>query len=404
MKKPKPVSLMGVISLASIPLIMTLGNSMLIPVLPDIETELNVSAMKSSLLITIYSVASILLIPIAGYLSDKYGRKKIILPSLVIVFIGGLVSAIAAWKMSDPYWTIFFGRIFQGIGAAGAAPIVFPLVGDLYKKDAEASTCLGIIETSNTFGKVLSPILGAVLASVIWFLPFFMISAFSLVSFLLVLFFVKSPPRKPAMPFRQFLAVTKKIFKNEGRWLYTLFFVGGYAMFVLFALQVFLSDNLETQFHLKDVKKGLVLAVPLLFLCVSSLAGSKYIAGDKGRMKKIIIVSLLLQTAALLFFKNYEHLLPLMMVISLNGICIGLILPALDALITENIDKDQRGLITSFYSSARFFGVAAGPLVVSSFITSSVTAPSLIAASVTLLLTVVVIMNIQVDGKEMPKA
>ena len=64
------------LALASIPLVMTLGNSMLIPVLPMLEEALSITQLQSSLVITIYSIAAIVLIPIAGYLSDKFGRKK----------------------------------------------------------------------------------------------------------------------------------------------------------------------------------------------------------------------------------------------------------------------------------------------------------------------------------------
>ncbi|WP_336469849.1 MFS transporter [Bacillus massiliigorillae] len=195
-KNNQTVSKWCLVSMASIPLVMTLGNSMLIPALPLIEKQLHISAFKSSLLITCYSIASILLIPIAGYLSDKYGRKKIILPSLAIVLIGGLVSGFAASNMEHPYWMIIVGRILQGIGAAGAAPIVLPLIGDLYKNDDDASSALGIIETSNTFGKVLSPILGAVFAAIIWYLPFYLISLFSIISFILICIFVKTPKKK----------------------------------------------------------------------------------------------------------------------------------------------------------------------------------------------------------------
>lgn len=63
-------------ALASIPLIMTLGNSMLIPILPQISRELRISSFQVSMLITVYAVVAILLIPVAGYLSDKWGRKK----------------------------------------------------------------------------------------------------------------------------------------------------------------------------------------------------------------------------------------------------------------------------------------------------------------------------------------
>ena len=119
----------AVLSISSIPLVMTLGNSMLIPVLPVMESELGISPFQSSMIITIYSILAIIFIPIAGFLSDHIGRKKVIIPSLAIAAIGGLISAWAGWKMDNPYWIILIGRALQGVGAAGAFPIVMPLVG-----------------------------------------------------------------------------------------------------------------------------------------------------------------------------------------------------------------------------------------------------------------------------------
>src|SRR5690625_3871860 len=78
----------AIISLASVPLIMTLGNSMLIPILPLMEKKLEITKLQSSYIITFYSIVAILFIPIAGYLSDRYGRKKIIVPALIITGIG----------------------------------------------------------------------------------------------------------------------------------------------------------------------------------------------------------------------------------------------------------------------------------------------------------------------------
>ncbi len=45
-----------------------------------------------------------------------------------------------------------------------------------------------------------------------------------------------------------------------------------------------------------------------------------------------------------------------------SGIGIGMALPALDAVITEGVDNEESGTITSFYNSMRFIGVAAGPI------------------------------------------
>ncbi|WP_455661409.1 MFS transporter [Pradoshia sp.] len=366
------VSIWCLAAIAAVPLIMTLGNSMLIPVLPILEKKVSISSFQSSLIITSYSVASIILIPIAGYLSDRFGRKKILLPSLAITFFGGLISGFASWKMNDPFMTIIIGRIIQGIGSAGAFPIILPLVGDLYKDDHEASACLGIVETSNTFGKVLSPILGAALALWIWYIPFFSISVFSLISFLMVLFFIKVPKKEDEpIKLHDFLQKIKKIFKKDGRWLYSVFITGAFIMLILFAVQFYLSNILESKYDIHNIKKGLILAIPLFFLCVASFITGKKIKDNIKAMKILIISSLIVAAATISFTTHLDNLYWLIAVLSIFGAVLGTILPSLDALITENIDKDQRGTITSFYSSARFFGVAAGPPLMSFFMSKN---------------------------------
>lgn len=337
---------------------------MLIPVLPIFEKEVGITSFQTSMIITSYSIASIFLIPVAGYLSDRFGRKVVILPSLLIALIGGLVAGYASWKMEDPFTWIIIGRVLQGIGAAGAAPIILPLVGDLYKDDDEkTSTCLGLIETSNTFGKVLSPILGALFAAYLWYLPFFSISVFSLISIVLVLFFIKVPKKKEdPVALSEFIKSTKKIFKQEGKWIFTVFLVGIYIMLVLFAVLFFLSDSLEKTHGLYGVKKGFVLAIPLLALCIASFITGRKIKGELKVMKVIMTVSLILMSVSvsLIGFVD-QRLVLLLTVTSFLGLSIGALLPTMDALITENIEKEERGTISSFYSSSRFIGVAAGP-------------------------------------------
>ena len=206
----------AIISLASVPLIMTLGNSMLIPILPIMEEKLEITKLQSSYIITVYSIVAILCIPIAGYLSDRYGRKKIIVPALILTGIGGLIAGLASWKMDHAFSVILIGRILQGIGASGAMPIVLPLVGDMFRREDEASTTLGIIETSNTIGKVLSPILGSALTAIIWFLPFFSIPVFCAVSVLMIIFLIKEKRNQSEepMPFKKYWGLIQEYSEN----------------------------------------------------------------------------------------------------------------------------------------------------------------------------------------------
>ncbi|WP_102347175.1 MFS transporter [Bacillus sp. Marseille-P3661] len=351
-----------IVSLASIPLVMTLGNSMLIPVLPTMEKKLEISNFQSSMIITVYSIVAIILIPIAGFLSDRIGRKMVILPSLVISAIGGLIAGWAAWKIEDPYWIIILARILQGVGAAGAFPIVLPLVGDIFKKESDVSAGLGIIETSNTFGKVLSPILGAFLASFIWFLPFLSIPVFCIISIIMVAFLVESPVNmKKPKGFRAFLEDIKLNFKNNGRWLNAIFAIGGILMFILFGVLFYLSSMLEEQHNVDGVRKGIILAIPLAALCFASYITGKGIKQDKTKMKWVTFLGLLVLSITAIGTSFSEDIYVLLTSMFVSGMAIGVTLPCLDALITEGIGKEERGTITSIYSSMRFLGVAIGP-------------------------------------------
>ncbi|GER74535.1 MFS transporter [Weizmannia acidilactici] len=363
----------AIVALSSIPLIMTLGNSMLIPVLPMMEDKLDISKVQSSYIITFYSIVAIILIPVAGFLSDRYGRKMVIIPSLMITAAGGALSAYAAWQMKNPYPFILIGRTLQGVGTAGAAPIVLPLVGDMFHRDRDVSATLGIIETANTFGKVLSPILGSLLAGFIWFLPFATIPIFCLISILSVLFLVKRPANEKQGPnVKEFLHNTREVFRIHWRWLAAVFAIGAIVMFILFAVLFYLSSNLEEQFHYHGVKKGFVLAVPLAALCLSSFITGKIIKENMVLMKWIIFSSVLVIGTSVLSIAFSNSFFYLMGVFLVCGIGIGASLPALDALINQSIQKEIRGTISSIYSSMRYIGVAAGPLFMAYFMKGQV--------------------------------
>jgi len=349
------------IAIATVPLVLVLGNSMLIPVLPDMKKALNLSQFQTSLIITLFSVTAGIAIPIIGYLSDRFGRKPIIIPALILYGSAGLLAGFAAvWKS---YPILITARALQGLGAAGTASIAMALVGDLYKGGTQ-SKALGLVEASNGAGKVISPIIGSLFALIVWYAPFFAFPGFCLLSLLAVMFLIKEP-EKDAKPqkLKAYLQDAKQIFKQKGKWLIPSFFAGALALFILFGVLFYLSDILEKKpYNIDGVKKGFVLAIPLLGLVITSYTTGSLIKKNGVLMRWLMNIGLAVMAAALaltiFFFKNIYVFIGLL---TLSSIGTGLLLPCLNTMITGSTEKQQRGMVTSLYNSLRFLGVAFGP-------------------------------------------
>jgi ACDE family multidrug resistance protein len=353
---------MTVAAIGSIPLIMTLGNSMLIPILPQMKSSLKLSSLQVSLTITVFSIAAAIMIPVLGYLSDRYSRKIIILPALIIYGLGGLLAGIASAKFSSPYAWILVGRALQGIGAAGTAPIAMALTGDLFKGAAQ-SKVLGIVEASNGMGKVLSPILGSLFGLVVWYAVFFAFPAICVVSILLTWIFIKEKSHRQAPPpFGKYVRGLLSVFKFEGRWLFTTYLAGATCLFTLFGILFYLSDILEKQYKIDGVIKGLILAIPLLVMGTTSYITGAKIGKNQWLMKRLIVLGFGLMTISYCLLVPFDKkLVPFLMVLVISSVGTGLVLPCLNSLITGSVGKERRGFVTSLYGSVRFIGVAVGP-------------------------------------------
>ncbi len=349
------------IAIATIPLVLVLGNSMLVPILPDMQEKLGISRFQSSLVISLFSVTAGLIIPISGYLSDRFSRKSVIIPSLIVYGAAGVLAGFGAiW---NSYTILIIARAIQGIGAAGTAPIAMALVGDLYNGATE-SKALGLTEASNGTGKVVSPIFGSLLALIAWYAPFFAFPVFCTLSLLAVIFIIKEPQKnKKPQNLKAYMKQIGSILKEKGRWLITSFFAGSLALFILFGVLFYLSDILEeAPYNIDGVMKGLVLAIPLLGMVATSYTTGALIKKNGTLMRWLMNIGLMLMTVSLaLTIFLFNNIYIFIGLLTLSGIGTGLLLPCLNTMITGSVQKAQRGMITSIYNSLRFIGVAFGP-------------------------------------------
>jgi ACDE family multidrug resistance protein len=348
-------------ALSGVPFIMVLGNSMLIPAFPIIERELNITQLQVGLMITLFSIPAGLTIPILGFVSDKIGRKKVIVPALILYAIGGLISGAAPLILTSPYWMIIAGRIVQGIGAGGTGPIAMALVSDIFKGN-ERSKALGIIEAANGLGKIISPIVGALIAMIIWYALFYVYAFLAIPTAIAVWLAIKEPPIKNKdCSAKDYIGNITNIFKQKGKTLAGCYAAGSVVLLVLFGVLSFLSDALEEEYGLTGVTKGFALAGPVLAMSATAYLSGKFLESHRNLMKESIVVGLIMSTAALAVIALIKNDIVFFTGLFFNGVGAGLVLPAVNTLVTSSAPVEERGGITALYGSVRFFGVAAGP-------------------------------------------
>lgn len=161
-------------------LIDVMGWGLIIPVMPDLIAELKgISVSQASvyggLLLTAYALTQFLFAPVIGNLSDKYGRRPVLLFSLLGFGIDYIILALA-----PHYWWLFIGRVIAGItGASFTTAAAY--ISDVSTNETRAKN-FGMIGAAFGLGFVLGPALGALLAT--WGLraPFYAAAALCLLN------------------------------------------------------------------------------------------------------------------------------------------------------------------------------------------------------------------------------
>ena len=348
--------------LSTVPFLMVLGNSMLIPEFPKISAELNINQFQVGLLITLFSASAGISIPLLGYLSDKFSRKAVLVPAILVYGLGGLISGLAAVLLKEQgYYLLLVGRIVQGIGAAGTYPIVIALIGDIFQSK-ERSKALGIIEAANGLGKVSSPLLGAAIALIVWHALFFSYALLAIPVALGVYFLVKEPENNNETEgFKNYVGEIVQIFKDKGIPLFFTLLAGITVLFILFGVLSFISEQLENEYQIVGLTKGLFISLPILFMSISSYLSGWYLQKKGQYYKYSMSLGLFISFLALIALPFFDGITSFVLLIGVLGIGNGLVLPALNTLVTGSTDSQQRGGITSLYGSSRFLGVAFGP-------------------------------------------
>jgi MFS family permease len=164
------------------------GFSILIPVLPLYAQKLGASETQVGLMLALYSLGLVLFLPVWGWISDRIGRR----PVLLVCLLGTAVSF--AWlAVADTIWEVYLSRALGGFFGAsiGTAQAYMTDITD----EADRAHGMGLIGAAFGIGFVLGNLLGGALQAVQPGLPFYATAGLALASFALAIFFL--PESRP---------------------------------------------------------------------------------------------------------------------------------------------------------------------------------------------------------------
>lgn len=144
----------------------TFGSYAASPALPSIVSGVGVSEADVGLVMAAYTLPAVFLLPVTGVLTDIYGRRLVLLPSVALFGAAGVAIAFV-----ESFTAILVLRVIQGIGGAAIIPVAITLIGDLYSGE-EGSAAQGIRLSANGVSSIALPAVAGFLAGIAWHVPF----------------------------------------------------------------------------------------------------------------------------------------------------------------------------------------------------------------------------------------
>ena len=332
------------------------GIGLIIPIMPEYLGTFGVAGQVLGFLIAMFSFSQFIFSPIAGDLSDKHGRKNLIIGGLIIYGLSQLT-----FGMATELWMLFASRFFSGLGAAFILPPTMAFVADLTTIEKRGRG-MGLLAASMSFGFVIGPGIGGFLSQISLEFPFY-IGATVAITAAIISFFALPNPK----PVEREIGVALKgenIIQQLKRSAATPYFV----MFIVMFVFSFGLANFQSTISLYvDHKYGYTIAQIAILITVGGFVGTiaqMFIIGPLfkrfGEMR-VILVNLVISAIAMLWILFVDTYSMILIVSMVFFTATALLRPAVNTLVSKLAGNEQgfaAGMITAYMSLGNMIGPA----------------------------------------------
>ncbi|MFE1200834.1 MFS transporter [Streptomyces sp. NPDC058762] len=181
-----PGAITAVIALSGI--VVSLMQTLVVPIIPQLPDLLNASASDASWVITATLLAAAVVTPIAGRLGDMFGKRRVLIVSLLLLVAGSVVCAV-----SDSLVPVIVGRALQGL-ATGVIPVGISVLRDELPAAKVGGAVSLVSATLGVGGAIGLPVSAAIVQSANWHVLFWLAAALGTVCLLLVTLLLSESP------------------------------------------------------------------------------------------------------------------------------------------------------------------------------------------------------------------
>ncbi len=342
--------------IALIALINALGYGIIIPILYSYSQKFGLSDFANGLLFSLFSICQFASTPVIGRLSDKYGRRPLLITSLIGTALSFVMMAFAPSALF-----LFLARALDGL-TAGNIPVAMAVISDTTKPQDRAKG-FGIIGAAFGFGFVAGPAISALTVGVNPAIPFLIAAAITIVAVILTAFLLPETNQHMGEIRNTKLFDFKKLFdalKNESisntlvvSLIYSLAF--GLLIYAYQPFSVKLLNLSPTQISINFAIFGLVGLVSQLFIIPKTI--------NRIADKKLLFNALALSIFAFLGLfvsRSYFIFVLFSIFVSLSNAFVN---PLIQSLLSKETDEKSQGEIMGVNSSYMSIGTIFGPII-----------------------------------------